>query len=77
MLKSLLNPDEDEKPRISTTANDKKNLNNLSQISKQQMKGKRKDLPDHTRNMLENERQKLVDLYRNLKKSKGVLADKS
>lgn len=46
-------------------------------ISKTQLKGKRKDLPEATRNMLETERQKLVSLYRDLKKSKGLQADKS
>lgn len=44
---------------------------------KSQLKGKRKDLPEVTRNMLENERQKLVSLYRDLKKSKGIQLDKS
>lgn len=45
--------------------------------TKNQLKGKRKDLPEVTRNMLENERQKLVSLYRDLKKSKGIQSDKS
>ncbi|KAH8409004.1 hypothetical protein KR009_004994 [Drosophila setifemur] len=35
--------------------------------TKAQMKGKRKDLPAATRNMLENERNKMVLLYRQLK----------
>ncbi|KAH8386969.1 hypothetical protein KR093_003755 [Drosophila rubida] len=36
--------------------------------TKQQLKGKRKDLPAATRNMLEGERSKMIDLYRQLKK---------
>lgn len=46
-------------------------------VGKNQLKGKRKDLPEATRNMLETERQKMISLYRDLKKAKGIQADKS
>lgn len=36
--------------------------------TKQQLKGKRKDLPAATRNMLDGERSKMIELYRQLKK---------
>ncbi|XP_013112405.2 uncharacterized protein LOC106090672 [Stomoxys calcitrans] len=72
LLKSMFRPEENSKPLPST-----KKSTSSSEVTRQAMKGKRKDLPKHTRNMLENERQKLVDLYRNLKKSKGIFADKS
>ncbi|XP_030567098.1 uncharacterized protein LOC115767090 [Drosophila novamexicana] len=39
--------------------------------TKLQLKGKRKDLPAATRNMLEGERTKMVDLYRQLKKEQN------
>lgn len=46
----------------------KKKVPAQSAPTKLQMKGKRKDLPAATRNMLEGERNKMVDLYRQLKK---------
>lgn len=45
------------------------------QLTKSTMKGKRKDLPKATRKMLEDERTKMVELYRSLKKSKDKKAD--
>lgn len=61
------------KPSGSST----KTTKSPGRVTKEQMRGKRKDLPEHTRNMLEKEREKLVELYRNLKKSKGIMSDKS
>lgn len=40
------------------------------QVTKAQLKGKRKELPAATRTMLEQEQSKIIELYRNLKKSK-------
>ncbi|XP_075155877.1 uncharacterized protein LOC142229221 [Haematobia irritans] len=74
LLKSMLNSEENQTPGSSPST---KKANSGSKVAREAMKGKRKDLPQHTRNMLETERQKLVDLYRNLKKSKGISADKS
>ncbi|KAM7349641.1 uncharacterized protein ACRADG_008500 [Cochliomyia hominivorax] len=73
LLKDLLNPQEAENTKILSSAGNKKS----KAISKNQLKVKRKDLPEVTRTMLEIERQKVVSLYRELKKAKGVQADKS
>ncbi|EDV99839.1 uncharacterized protein LOC6564514 [Drosophila grimshawi] len=40
--------------------------------TKLQLRGKRKDLPAATRNMLEGERNKMIDLYRQLKKQQSA-----
>uniref|UniRef100_A0A1B0ADN9 Coiled-coil domain-containing protein 137 n=1 Tax=Glossina pallidipes TaxID=7398 RepID=A0A1B0ADN9_GLOPL len=42
-----------------------------SASSKHQLKGRRRDLPATTRNMLESEQQRMICLYRDLKKSKA------
>uniref|UniRef100_A0A1I8M9D0 Coiled-coil domain-containing protein 137 n=1 Tax=Musca domestica TaxID=7370 RepID=A0A1I8M9D0_MUSDO len=76
LLKSLLDEESsssNSKPSGSST----KTTKSPGRVTKEQMRGKRKDLPEHTRNMLEKEREKLVELYRNLKKSKGIMSDKS
>ncbi|XP_073835405.1 uncharacterized protein [Musca autumnalis] len=75
LLKSLLDETTVVASTQSTTTS--KTTNTSGRVTKEQMRGKRKDLPEHTRNMLEKEREKLVELYRNLKKSKGIMSDKS
>ncbi|XP_064538343.1 uncharacterized protein LOC135428340 [Drosophila montana] len=68
LLKSLLDK---EAPLASpqNPATGKKKA--ASTPTKLQLKGKRKDLPAATRNMLEGERSKMVDLYRQLKKEQN------
>lgn len=81
LLQNILKPQ--EKKGTETTSNSEtttqtsKKPKSLSVNTKKLMKGKRKDLPEATRNMLENERLKLVSLYRDLKKSKGIKSDRS
>ncbi|XP_065365094.1 uncharacterized protein LOC135958147 [Calliphora vicina] len=81
LLKDLLKTKEcesSENEKAKTSSQDSyKKAKSTGSISKKQLKGKRKDLPEATRNMLETERQKLVSLYRDLKKSKGIQSDKS
>ncbi|XP_061389396.1 uncharacterized protein LOC133324572 [Musca vetustissima] len=76
LLKSLLD-ETSTKSNGQTTTSTTKITKSTGRVTKEQMRGKRKDLPEHTRNMLEKEREKLVELYRNLKKSKGIMSDKS
>uniref|UniRef100_A0A1A9W8P0 Coiled-coil domain-containing protein 137 n=1 Tax=Glossina brevipalpis TaxID=37001 RepID=A0A1A9W8P0_9MUSC len=45
-----------------------------SELSRSQLKGKRRDLPTATRNILESEQQKMISLYRDLKKSKARIS---
>ncbi|KNC31023.1 hypothetical protein FF38_13417 [Lucilia cuprina] len=81
LLKDLIKPPEEAESESANNNSKQNNSNKKSKtsgaLSKNQLKGKRKDLPEATRNMLETERQKLVSLYRDLKKSKGIQSDKS
>nr|CAQ53432.1 CG8326-PA [Drosophila melanogaster]CAQ53438.1 CG8326-PA [Drosophila melanogaster] len=73
LLKTMLNPDQgqsnrgpedDDSSRLKLAAQSK---SAFKAPTKAQMKGKRKDLPLATRSMLETERSKMVQLYRQLK----------
>lgn len=80
LLQNMLKPNEGDNSDTSSskpTADTSKKVKSLTTNNKTLMKGKRKDLPEATRNMLENERLKLVSLYRDLKKSKGIQSDRS
>lgn len=80
LLKDLLknqeiDNSESDNNKNSTQSSSKKAKSTT--VNKNQLKGKRKDLPEVTRNMLETEQQKMISLYRELKKAKGIQADKS
>lgn len=81
LLQNILKPQEGKAKETTSSENSpaqtSKKPKALSVNTKKLMKGKRKDLPEATRNMLENERLKLVSLYRDLKKSKGIKSDRS
>ncbi|XP_037938205.1 coiled-coil domain-containing protein 137-like [Teleopsis dalmanni] len=69
LLKTLLDQTDDKPTNLNNATTKLKGIKNKT-ISKSQLKGKRKDLPLATRSMLENEQSKIVELYRQLKKSK-------
>ncbi|KAL7744042.1 hypothetical protein ACLKA6_001271 [Drosophila palustris] len=75
LLKSLMDTAGDTTTETSPTSpanfSKKKSAQKKSTPTKLQLKGKRKDLPAATRSMLEGERSKMIDLYRQLKKEQN------
>lgn len=72
LLHSLLDPSKDEDDAQDTEPQRKKFKKNVpSQAQKIDLKGKRKNLPVCTRMKLEREQQSVIEMYRNMKKSKN------
>lgn len=77
LLKSLM----ETESRITSLTSEASSVNSNTKTvqkkksppTKLQLKGKRKDLPAATRNMLEGERSKMIDLYRQLKKEQTAV----